>query len=419
MLDDLKRRLAGFDRKRLYTAGAALVVAGAAGHFMQQSANSAGDTSYIAGSVPGEAQPVATEEPVMTAANPGIAEDAVPAEVDPVTELVEVVTSPEEPLPEVDLAENGPVTIEAEAIPEVGVTRNEAEPVLAVPEAAETEAPMVLAAAEIESPVPEMVREPAAEPMPVLAPLDETVRELTDPVVTMPARAEEPAVDLCAITMDAVASPGALVSLSIQAPCNSGGEVRITHAGLVFSEQLYTDGSLDITVPAFTTTAEFVAVFDDGATAKAATTVSDMAGFDRIAIVWKGATGLQLHALEGGATYGAPGHVWAETPASPETAIAGEGGFLSVLGSTADGFAADVYTYPVDLTLEGQEPQVSIEAQVMENTCDTRIEGTILRSTMQGAPSETSLAMAVPGCDAVGEYLVLHNLPQDLKIAAR
>jgi len=66
---------------------------------------------------------------------------------------------------------------------------------------------------------------------------------------------------------------------------------------------------------------------------------------------------------------------------------------------------------------DGAEPDVSIEAQVMENTCGTRIEGQILRSNPFGAPNIEDLAIAVPGCDAVGEYLVLKNLPQDLKLA--
>ncbi len=53
----------------------------------------------------------------------------------------------------------------------------------------------------------------------------------------------------------------------------------------------------------------------------------------------------------------------------------------------------------------------------MENTCGSEIEGKILRTNPGRAPTMQPLTMIVPGCDAVGEYLVLKNLPQDLKLA--
>jgi hypothetical protein len=36
MFADLKEKAAGFDRKRIYTAAATVLIAGAAGHFMQR-----------------------------------------------------------------------------------------------------------------------------------------------------------------------------------------------------------------------------------------------------------------------------------------------------------------------------------------------------------------------------------------------
>ncbi|RME15147.1 MAG: hypothetical protein D6801_07920, partial [Alphaproteobacteria bacterium] len=121
-----------------------------------------------------------------------------------------------------------------------------------------------------------------------------------------------------------------------------------------------------------------------------------------------------LHAYEAGAGDDDAGHVWADNPALPEDAIAGAGGFLTVLGSTADGYAADVYTFPLDRDVP---VEISLEAQIMENTCGGVIRGTILRNSPIGEPEAVPLAMAAPGCDAVGDYLVLKNLPQNLKIA--
>jgi len=170
-------------------------------------------------------------------------------------------------------------------------------------------------------------------------------------------------------------------------------------------------------VPAMAETALFTVRFEDGQERATEIKVPDFAEFERMAIVWKGATGLQLHALENGASYGEPGHVWAQEPGMPEMATQGAGGFVSVLGSTAQGYAADVYTFPAGLMGEGADPEISVEAEVMENTCDTKIEGRILRTNPIGDPNIEELSMMVPGCDAVGEYLVLKNLPQDLKLA--
>jgi hypothetical protein len=208
------------------------------------------------------------------------------------------------------------------------------------------------------------------------------------------------------------------VFLSLEAPCNSGETVQFDHAGLKFSEQLDTQGGLVVLVPAMTESANFSVTFDDGRHKIVSATVPDLADFERLALVWQGGTGLQLHALENGAFYGDAGHVWAESPSLPANAVSGQGGFVSVLGGSASGYAADVYTFPLSLMREGASPEVSIEAQVAETTCGTEIEGTILHANPGSAPDVSDLAMSVPGCDAVGEYLVLKNLPQHLRIAA-
>jgi hypothetical protein len=219
------------------------------------------------------------------------------------------------------------------------------------------------------------------------------------------------------VTFSAEAMPGALVALDLSAPCNSGEDVDFEQFGLRFSEQLDPEGRLRMQVPAMADDAIFVASFADGSEATADVQVPDFADYERVALVWKGPTGLQLHALENGAGYDDPGHLWAQAPGKAESATSGEGGFVSVLGSTASGYAADVYTYPESLMSSGSGPAISIEAEVMENTCGNTVKGSFLRALPGSGPSVTDVTMAVPGCDAVGEYLVLKNLPQDLKIA--
>ncbi|MCB1338090.1 MAG: hypothetical protein KDK10_11785 [Maritimibacter sp.] len=424
MFADLKEKAAGVDRKRIYTAVGALVIAGAAGHFMQRTANTG--PAILSASVPAPA-PITTA-PVDPAPQQ-IAEAPAPVAEPPAAEAPQALAE-NAPAATPDMAEPMPEAM-AEAAPALA-------PDMAPASTATPEAPVVAMAetpATMPAPAAPEVTRAATDPLMGLAatattaaapemaePEDLVVAAVTEPDDLAPltdAAPADPQMAGCDIVVNAEAKPGALLGITIDAPCNSGENVAFDHSGLRFGEQLGPDGTLTIDVPAMAGDAMIAVSFENGTEKRLRLPVPDYEEFDRIALVWQGATGLQLHALEGGASYGEPGHVWADTPGTPLTATSGEGGFISVLGSTVDGFAADVYTYPASLMTLGQEPQVSVEAQVMENTCGGEIDGWILRSNPLKAPNIETLKMVVPGCDAVGDYLVLKDLPIELKLARR
>lgn len=416
MLADLKTRFEGIDKKRVYTAVAALVIAGAAGHFMQRTATTPGGGGQVlSASVPGSPQVTApADAPRVVAAGMIDQAPTLPAAIMDLATRHDTIASPDTPSL---LAATGAEAAEPRGSDEVAaldeaapeVTRSSIEPFLAVMDASSgLDDPLAIPAQEL-SAAPDLTVD-ATEPAVAfsLAAADDKIELSTEPV---------PSLAGCAITLDAVAQAGALAAISLNAPCNAGEEVDFEHEGLQFSEQLGPNGDLFLLVPAMSQEAVFRVRLADGREAAAEVILPDFVDFERIALVWKGATGLQLHVLENGADYGDAGHIWAETPSSPDAAIAGQGGFVSVLGSTSAGYAADIYTYPARLFADGPEPVVSVEAVVMENTCATEIQGSILRTNARRAPTSQPLTMAVPGCDAVGEYLVLNNLPQDLKLA--
>ncbi|MCI2400101.1 hypothetical protein [Aliiroseovarius subalbicans] len=221
----------------------------------------------------------------------------------------------------------------------------------------------------------------------------------------------------CDVGFTATSEPAAMVALTLEAPCYSGQIVDFFHAGLRFSEQTDENGLVRVQVPALEEEALFAATFLDGRTESADILMPTQADYERVALVWKGGTGLGLHALEGGADYGDAGHINAQAPAIPARATKGEGGFMTVLGSAPDGWAADVYSFPSRLMSSDMAPEVSVEAQVLDTTCNATVEGLLLRTEPIGTPTESDLTFAAPGCDAVGEFLVLKNLPQSLKIA--
>lgn len=247
--------------------------------------------------------------------------------------------------------------------------------------------------------------------------LASTGAEMTAPgIVSEDIFAQSP---MCEAGFTAMAAPGAMVDLTLEAPCHAGQKVDIFHAGMRFTEVLDQAGLMQITLPAMEEDALFNAQFSDGQIKSAEILMLTANDYQRTALFWKGATGFALYALEGGALYGESGHVSAETPYTPVRGTSAEGGFLTKFGQDKSGYHAWIYSYPTMLTDSGPAPEISIEAKVLPGTCGSEITATILRNLDAGGVKAMPLIMAVPGCDAVGEYLVLKNLPQNLRLATK
>ncbi|EAQ14059.1 hypothetical protein BD830_102344 [Maritimibacter alkaliphilus HTCC2654] len=424
MLEKIQSISTNLDKKRVYTAVGALVVALATGHVMQRTVN----------------QPNAPVDARVQQAQVTQGQ-VIPAMSTPPAAPVETAQATPEPLPvpakdaapdEVTKADNAPATDPIAPLPEPQVADRPAPDsptspdvmrddriAASAPEREEQAEPIETAARPDQGlveplEIAEVSRAATTEDLPRPA-LPETQFDVAPADVIAQPETDETAAEDCTPTLSLAPLPGALIYTELRAPCDAGGEVQFDHAGLKFTETLDQDGALTVMVPAMTREAAITATFgDQEKMTEARIQIEDMDDYDRIALIWKGGTGLQLHALENGAYYGEEGHVWAEEPGLPARATDGQGGFITVLGSTTGGYAADVYTYPVSMPTA---PAVSIEAQVLETTCEQAIVGDYLRSVQNGQPTGTQVGMVVPDCDAVGEYLVLKNLPQDLTIA--
>ena len=62
---------------------------------------------------------------------------------------------------------------------------------------------------------------------------------------------------------------------------------------------------------------------------------------------------------------------------------------------------------------------LSVETEVSQANCGLEIEAQSLEVGTQGTVKTQNLTLAVPECDAIGDFLVLNNLLQDLKVAAK
>lgn len=261
--------------------------------------------------------------------------------------------------------------------------------------------------------------EPDAEVTTVNAPQS----QLSEPDVPEYAQSETQglAVTSCEILVEARPVAAAMVNLQLNAACFPNERVTVHHNGMIFTETTSDDGRMDLTVPALSEDAVFIFALSNGDGAVAQTTVEELKDFDRAVLQWKGNAGFEIHAREFGADYGDPGHLWRGAPGEISTAVAGKGGVLTQLGDTdaADPFLAEVYSFPRDVEGLSGAIALSVETEVTQANCGVEIEAQSLEVQSEGGIKTQNLTLPVPACDAVGSFLVLNNLLQDLKVASR
>ncbi|MFP4275612.1 MAG: translocase, partial [Paracoccaceae bacterium] len=104
----------------------------------------------------------------------------------------------------------------------------------------------------------------------------------------------------------------------------------------------------------------------------------------------------------------------------PASAAAGEGGFLVRLGDAdaPDAMMAEIYSFPRAASEQAGTPRVSIEAEVTEGNCEREITAQTLGQNGKGEIAGHDLNFFMPDCEALGDFLVLKNLPEDLNIAS-
>lgn len=225
----------------------------------------------------------------------------------------------------------------------------------------------------------------------------------------------------CDITMTAEPTAGAMVNVLLTAPCRASERVTLHHQGLMVTEVMQPDGTLSVSIPALAEQATFIASFPGGDGAMASAEVTSLPFYDRVAVQWKGDTGLQLHAREFAADYFTPGHVWAAAAGDLTAAAKGEGGFLTRLGrtDTPEALTAEIYSFPSGTARKSGTVLLSVEAEVTPANCGAAVEAQTLEIRGGGSLRARDLSVEMPACDAVGDFLVLKNLVEDLTIAAR
>lgn len=231
---------------------------------------------------------------------------------------------------------------------------------------------------------------------------------------------EEPAPGFaCDYVMTATPGAAAMVTLDMTVPCMPNERFTMHHNGMMFTDATDATGKRSLTVPALSAKPVFILAFPNGEGAVASTELTSFEDYDRVVVQWKGQSGLQVHALEYQSDYEGPGHVWHGAGRDAAVAATGEGGFLTRLGAEDMGASqiAEVYTFPTGLAPREGEVALSLEAEVTPENCGRDIEAQSIQISAGGAPRVQDLTLAMPECNAAGDFLVLKNLLNDLKIA--
>lgn len=429
--------------QRYITAGVTIAAAAMTAHIMQSGGQSNPQTAAISTAasaapvLPNAARP-APAQPIneVTVLVPG----AEPAEEQPKPEVtVDVLsTEPEQDAPAVATAAVAP-TIPTDVVPvlpvsvvpdlPVAVADPAPAPIQASLPAPTTATPtMDVVAPEPTAAVPVAPALPSDVALP--SPLPVSQADLPGRVATLEDTLDTPLADeparnafglTCGPTLSARASDEALVMLTLTAPCRGDERITVRHGALEFTGKVDPLGSYQVRLPAMAANATFTVTFDDGEAFSAADEVPNVTEFERVALVSNAGSGLQIHALEFGAQYGEPGHVWADAPGDPLLAPLDGSGFMLQLGddSVADPILAQVYTFPRDGASEAGVVRLSVEAEVTLANCASEVSGFTIEPGLDGAPTPVAMTVEMPDCEAVGEYLVLKNLLRDLRIASR
>jgi len=252
-----------------------------------------------------------------------------------------------------------------------------------------------------------------ASVIPLTAPSLATAPEVVEPEATQVS---------CSVTATATVQEMASVDLMVSAPCYKNERLTVHHNGMMFTETTDIDGNLDINIPALAEKAVFIIEMPNGKGAVALVDVPSLKDYHRVALQWAGDNGFQVHALEFGAAYGESGHVWSGAEAAkPNGAEIGPRGNVTRLGDaeTLAPKLAEIYTFPTVRATKTGTVQLSIETEVTELNCGHDIAAQSLELRGDRVLRTRDLVLSMPDCSAIGDFLVLNNLVEDLKIASK
>lgn len=205
------------------------------------------------------------------------------------------------------------------------------------------------------------------------------------------------------------------IHVEIDSPCRPNERLTIHHSGLMFTVSTDAEGKFSAMIPALKELAIIIVDFASGEDVVATAQVPEIGKYDRVAVQWSGDNGFEIHAREFGAGYGQAGHVWSGNAGTRKST-----GTMVKLGDAQllNPKLVEIYTFP-----RGEFPQegsvvLSVETEVTLANCGKEISAQALELRDGKSLRTRDMFLSMPNCSAVGDFLVLNNLIDDLKIAS-
>jgi hypothetical protein len=216
----------------------------------------------------------------------------------------------------------------------------------------------------------------------------------------------------CARTLSLRTVPEAMIEARVEAACDPGVRVEMSHAGLRYTIAVGADGTVATRIPALTPEATVAASFADGDVITASVEAPEAAEFERVVLVAEGWAGLALHAAGTASWHGHAG--LASTGTVPS-----RGEEILRLGdpSIEAPVFADVHTSPTGRlgTLGGVN--LRVEAALSPANCARDVTAEVIRSSGGVRPSPAALRLSLPACDSDGGILVVDLPSPGLRLA--
>lgn len=257
---------------------------------------------------------------------------------------------------------------------------------------------------------------PSAVPDPAVSALSLPVTRLASPDLAVPAALSDGTHSgfglSCDRTLTLTPLPGALIEARVEAPCDAGVRLELSHAGLRFAIETGADGQAAARVPALMPAATIEAAFADGTVISAQTSIPEATEYERVALVADGWAGLTLRAAESASWRGDPGD-------EAVTAASSSGEKIVRLGD-ADIEApllAEVYTVPTGRFGSLGRVRLHVEAILSPANCARDVGAEVVRSSGGVRPVPVPLRLSLPACDVEGGILVVDLPAPGLRMA--
>lgn len=210
--------------------------------------------------------------------------------------------------------------------------------------------------------------------------------------------------DACSPGLALAAAPGAMINLTVTAPCNAGQRIVVRHSGLSFTARTGPDGRASLTLPALKREALVAVYLEEARLLLGRVDVPDAASYTHFALVWDAPNELDLRVTQGEKILVGSPHVFRGTAPS-----------VVSLGSTIvqSPLLAQVFSIPGS-GLDGAE--ITAELRITPFSCGRTLRVMSLLS-QDGVVTQTELPISVPLCGTSGDILVLKNLAPGLTLA--